>query len=54
MRSIVLTLGTLVALHTSAGVQEAAAQGDRVRSDSVAWFKPKLVEMAELAATKLR
>ena len=30
------------------------ALGDRVRSDSVAWFKPKLVELAKLAATKLR
>ena len=30
------------------------ALGDRVRSDSVAWFKPKVVELARLAATKLR
>ena len=29
------------------------ALGDRVRSDSVAWFKPKLVELAKLAATRL-
>lgn len=30
------------------------ALGDRVRSDSVAWFKPKAVELAKIAATKLR
>jgi hypothetical protein len=30
------------------------ALGDRVRSDSVAWFKPKLVELAKVAAAKLR
>jgi hypothetical protein len=30
------------------------ALGDRVRSDSVAWFKPKLVELAKIAAAKLR
>jgi hypothetical protein len=30
------------------------ALGDRVRSDSVAWFKPRLVELAKVAAAKLR
>ena len=30
------------------------ALGDRVRSDSVAWFKPKVVELAKIAAAKLR
>jgi hypothetical protein len=30
------------------------ALGDRVRADSVAWFKPKLVELAKVAAAKLR
>lgn len=30
------------------------ALGDRVRSDSVAWFKPKVVELAKVAAAKLR
>jgi len=35
------------------GVYQVAL-GDRVPSDSVAWFKPKLVELAKLAATKLR
>jgi hypothetical protein len=29
------------------------ALGDRVPSDSVAWMKPKLVELAKLAVTKL-
>ena len=29
------------------------ALGDRVRSDSVAWFKPKLIELAKIAAAKL-
>ena len=30
------------------------ALGDRVRSDSVAWFKPKLVELAKLASKSVR
>jgi hypothetical protein len=30
------------------------ALGDRVSSDSVAWFKPKVVELAKLAAAKVR
>ena len=29
------------------------ALGDRVRTDSVAWLKPKLVELAKIAAAKL-
>ena len=30
------------------------ALGDRVSSDSIAWLKPKLVELAKVAAAKLR
>ena len=34
--------------------QYQVALGDLVSSDSVAWFKPKLVELAKLAAAKVR
>ena len=30
------------------------AMGELTHADSIAWFKPKLVELAKLAATKLR